>query len=112
MHVSVHDTVHDTNEWMHRDHPVATPLSGFFTGLAFILIVPSLFAAVLNAFFPRHTVQELFPFVVATLAVPVWLVGREHTRRFGLYVWLGIVATTGVVVGVGALVLWLLVSTS
>ncbi len=102
MHLSINETVHDTNEWMHRDHPVVTPLSGFFTGLAFILIVPALFAALLNVLFPRYMVQDLFPLVLATLAVPIWLVTREHTRRFGLYVWLGIVATVGVVLGVGA----------
>jgi hypothetical protein len=94
--------------WWHRDHPVFTPLTGFFSGLAFTLVVPGLFAALLEAFFPQRTVTDLFPFGAALLIVPLVLIAREHTRRFGLYFLLGMVATALVVVGVASVALWLL----
>jgi hypothetical protein len=97
-------------DWWHRDHPVFTPLSGFFSGLAFMLLVPGLFAALLETVFSQHTVTDLFPFVLVALVVPIVLVVRERTRRFGLYFVLGMVATAIVVLGVGALVLWVLVN--
>ncbi|WP_300680243.1 hypothetical protein, partial [Nocardioides sp.] len=85
--------------WRHQDHPVVTPLSGFFSGLVFVVLVPALFAAVLNAIFPRHTVQDLFPSVVLALVVPIALVARPHTRRFGAYFFLGMVGTVVAVLG-------------
>ncbi|WP_193612254.1 hypothetical protein [Nocardioides lijunqiniae] len=96
--------------WWHRDHPTFTALSGFFTGLAFIIVVPGTFAALLSAFFDTGTAEDLFPFVVLTLAVPLGLLVAPRTRRFGRYMVLGIVTTLLVVGGVAALVLWLLVS--
>ena len=96
-------------DWWHRDHPVFTPLTGFFSGLAFMLLVPGIFAALLESVFPQHTVADLFPFVVVTLAVPIVLVVRERTRRLGLYFLLGMGTTAVVVLGVGALVLWMMV---
>lgn len=112
MNVSLTATAHSAHDWMHEEHPVVTPLTGFFSGLLFILVVPGIFAAGLNALFPRHTVEDLFPFVIATLVVPAWLVAAPRTRRFGLYLWLGIVATATVVLGVGGVVLWVLIATS
>lgn len=102
----------DALQWWHRDHPVFVPLSGFFTGLAFVLLVPAIFAGVLDALLPRHTVQDLFPLVLLTLVVPIALVARPQTRRLGLYFAVGIGATAAVVIGVGWLVLWVLVSLS
>jgi hypothetical protein len=96
-------------DWWHRDHPVFTPLTGFFSGLAFMLLVPGIFAALLESVFPQHTVTGLFPFVLVMLVVPIVLVVRAHTRRLGLYFLLGMGTTAVVVLGVGALVLWLLV---
>jgi hypothetical protein len=95
--------------WWHRDHPVFTPLTGFFAGLAFMLLVPGLFAALLESVFSQHTVADLFPFVLVMLAVPLVLVMRHETRRFGLYFVLGMVTTAVVVLGVGGLVLWWMV---
>jgi hypothetical protein len=97
-------------DWWHRDHPVFTPLTGFFSGLAFMLLVPSVFAALLESVFSQHTVGDLFPFVLVTLVVPIVLVARERTRRFGLYFILGMGTTAVVVLGVGALVLWVMVN--
>lgn len=93
-------------DWWHRDHPTFTALSGFFTGLVFVVAVPGLFAAVLTWFFERHTAEELFPLVLVILAVPLGLVTARRTRRFGLYMLIGMVVTLVVVAGVTALVLW------
>lgn len=96
--------------WWQRDHPVFTPLSGFFSGLLFVLLVPSVYAAVLNAVTDDETATDLFPFVLVALAVPLGLVVAPHTRRFGRYMLFGVVSTAVVVLGVAALVVWVLVS--
>jgi hypothetical protein len=98
--------------WWHRDHPTFTALSGFFTGLVFVCLVPAAFAGVLTAVFGSRRVEELFPLVLVMLVVPLVLVLLPRTRRFGTYMWLGIVTTAVVVVGVGGLVLWILISSS
>jgi hypothetical protein len=97
-------------DWWHRDHPVFTPLVGFFSGLAFMLLVPGLFAALLESVFSQHTVRDLFPFVLVMLVVPTVLLVRARTRRVGLYFLLGMVTTAAVVLGVGSLVLWVMVN--
>ena len=99
-------------DWWHRDHPIFVPLSGFFSGLVFMLVVPGLFGAVLETFFAQHTVTDLFPLVLVALAVPVVLVARRRTRRFGLSFVLGMVTTAAVVLGVTALVVWLMTATA
>jgi hypothetical protein len=96
--------------WWHRDHPTFAALSGFFTGLAFVLVVPALFVGLLSLLFDYERAEELFPLVLVTLVVPLGLVLSPRTRRFGSYMWLGIVTTAVVVVGVGALVLYVLVN--
>jgi hypothetical protein len=95
--------------WWHRDHPTFAALSGFFTGLLFVALVPAAYVAVLSLMFDSDRVEDLFPFVLITLVVPLGLVANKRTRRFGTYFWIGIVLTAIVVVGVGALVLWYLV---
>ena len=95
--------------WWHRDHPTFAALSGFFTGLLFVLLVPALYVGALSLFFDSDRVEELFPFVLVTLVVPLGLVANHRTRRYGTYFWVGIVLTAVVVLGVGALVLWYLV---
>ncbi|CAB4704214.1 unannotated protein [freshwater metagenome] len=96
--------------WWHRDHPVFTSLVGFFTGLLFFILVPGIYGAVLNAMVDYDTAEQLFPFVLVALAVPLGLVIAPRTRRFGRYMALGVVSTAVVVLGVGALVLWYLVT--
>ncbi|HEX5090511.1 MAG TPA: hypothetical protein VFV89_22070 [Nocardioides sp.] len=95
--------------WWHRDHPTFTALTGFFTGLLFVALVPATYVAVLSLMFDNQKVEDLFPFVLVTLVVPLALVVNQRTRRFGTYFWIGIVLTAVVVVGVAALVLWYLV---
>lgn len=98
--------------WWHRDHPTFSALSGFFTGLLVVIIVPGAFAAVLRAMFDYETAEELFPFVLVTLAVPIGLMVAPRSRRFGRYMLLGMLATAAVVLGVAALVVWILILTN
>jgi hypothetical protein len=97
-------------DWWHRDHPTFTALTGFFTGLAFVIVVPGLFAAVLGLVFESHTAEDLFPFVLVTLVIPFGLVIAPRTRRFGAYMLIGMVTTGLVIGGVAGLVLWYLVN--
>ena len=99
----------DAPDWWHRDHPVFTPLSGFFTGLVTVVLVPGLYAALLNQLFESHTAEDLFPFVAVILVVPLALMAAERSRRFGRYMLAGMLLTALVVVAVGALTLWILV---
>lgn len=97
-------------DWWHRDHPTFTSLTGFFTGLAFVIVVPGLFAAILGWIFDYHTAEDLFPLVLVTLAVPIGLVIAPRTRRFGRYMLIGMAVTALVVGGVSGIVLWYLVN--
>ncbi|GAB2880452.1 hypothetical protein [Nocardioides pacificus] len=97
--------------WWHRDHPTFTPVAGFFSGLLFVIFVPGAFATILRLFFPYDTARGLYPFVVITLAIPFALLVSPPSRRFGRYMLLGMLLTLVVVVGVGALVLWVLMRT-
>lgn len=97
-------------DWWHRDHPTFTALTGFFTGLAFVIIVPGLFAAILGLIFEYHTAEDLFPFVLVTLAVPLGLVIAPRTRRFGIYMLIGMATTALVIGGVAGVVLWYLIN--
>jgi hypothetical protein len=98
-----------TPSWWHRDHPTFAALSGFFTGLLFVALVPAGFFGVLSVLFDNDRAEDLFPFVLVTLVVPLALVANHKTRRFGTYFLIGMVLTAVVVIGVGALVLWYLV---
>jgi hypothetical protein len=95
--------------WWHRDHPTFAALSGFFTGLLFVALIPAIYVGILSLMFDNDRVEELFPFVLVTLVVPLGLVASKKTRRFGTYFWIGMLLTAVVVVGVGGLVLWYLV---
>ena len=97
--------------WWHRDHPTFTALTGFFTGLVVVIVVPGAFAAILRALFDYDTAEDLFPFVLVILAVPIALIAVPRTRRFGKYMLLGMLATAAVVIGVAALVVWILILT-
>ncbi|MDF1602794.1 hypothetical protein [Nocardioides sp. YIM 152315] len=97
-------------DWWHRDHPTFTALSGFFTGLVFVVVVPGLFIGLLHLLVDDETAEGLFPFVLVTLAVPLGLVVAPRTRRFGIYMLIGVVTTALVVGGVAALVLWYMIT--
>ena len=76
-------------DWWHRDHPTFTALTGFFTGLAFVALVPALFVGLLHLVFDDETTNDLFPMVLVALAVPLGLVAfsahpavrRLHAHR-------------------------------
>ena len=63
---------------------------------------------VLAALFGQDRAEDLFPFVLVTLVVPLLLLVDHRTRRFGRYMWVGMVGTVVVVLGVGAGVFWLM----
>ena len=94
--------------WWHRSHPTFAGLMGFFAGVAYVILVPGIYAALLSALVSEKTAEELFPLVLVALVVPLGLVGAQRTRRFGIYMVIGMVATALVVVGVAALVLWVM----
>ena len=96
-------------DWWHRDHPTFTALTGFFSGMLFVTVVPGGFAALLRLLFDYETAEDLFPFVLVTLVVPIALVAVPRTRRFGKYFALGMVITALVVLGVASLVLYFMV---
>ncbi|GAA0986723.1 hypothetical protein ENKNEFLB_01417 [Nocardioides aquaticus] len=97
--------------WWHRDHPTFTALAGFFTGLVTIIVVPGLYAGLLSTLTDTDTAETLFPFVLLVLVVPIGLSIAPRTRRFGLYLLLGMVSTAVVMAVVAALVLLVLVRT-
>ena len=97
-------------DWWHRDHPTFTALTGFFTGLLFVTVVPGGFIGVLRLLFSFETAERLFPIVAVTLVVPAVLVANARTRRFGTYMVIGMVVTALVVLGVASLVLYYMVS--
>jgi 4-amino-4-deoxy-L-arabinose transferase-like glycosyltransferase len=98
-----------TTDWWHRDHPTFTALAGFFSGMLFVTVVPGTFVAILRLLFEYETAEELFPFVLVTLVVPIVLLAVPRTRRFGKYLLLGMVLTALVVLGVASLVLYFMV---
>ena len=97
-------------DWWHRDHPTFAALTGFYTGLVFAIVVPGLYVGILAALFGQQRAEDLFPFVLVTLAIPIGLVIAPRTRRFGLYMLIGMVTTALVVGGVSAIVLWYMVT--
>ena len=95
--------------WWHRGHPVFTPLSGFFTGLVVVILIPGTFGALLSWLFEDQRAEELFPFSAIIFGVPLVLLAVPRTRRFGKYMLVGMVITAVVVLAVAALTIWLLI---
>jgi hypothetical protein len=96
------------NRW-HRGHPTFIALSGFFSGMLSVMLVPGAYAGILRLLFPYDTAEELFPYILLILAVPAVLVVVPRTRRFGTYMFIGMVLTTAVVACVASLVLYFMV---
>ena len=96
-------------DWWHRDHPTFIALTGFFTGMLFVTIVPGGFIGLLRLLFHYDTAEELFPLVAVALIVPTALVANARTRRFGIYMVIGMLLTALVVLGVTSLVLYFMV---
>ena len=101
---------HDkSTDWWQRDHPTFVALAGFFTGMLSVTIVPGAWAGILRLLVRYDTAEELFPWVLVILVVPLALVLVERTRRFGTYMFVGMVLTTVVVLCVASLVLYFMV---
>ena len=99
----------DGHGWWHRSHPTFAGITGFFAGMLFVTALPGAFAAVLRLLFPYDRAQELFPLILIALVVPIALLVRRKTRRFALFMFLGMAVTALVVLGVTSLVLWFMV---
>ena len=95
--------------WWHRDHPTFAALSGFYVGLIYAIIAPSIIAAVLAGMYGSGGIVHHLWLGVLILVVPLVLTIVPATRRFGAFMWVGLVSTLVVVGGVAALVLWYLV---
>ena len=95
-------------DWWHRDHPTFTALAGFFSGIAFLSLVPAAYVGLTRLLVEDETAEAVFPFVIVLLAVPIGLVITERTRRFGKYMILGMIVCAVVVVGVASVVIWAL----
>ena len=102
----------DAPDWWHRDHPTFTALSGFFSGMLFVTVIPGGFAGLLRLLFHYDTAEQLFPLVALFLVIPIGLVIAPRTRRFGKYMLLGMAITALVVLGVASLVLYFMVRTA
>lgn len=105
----VETTPAPSRDWWHRDHPTFTALTGFFSGMLFVTVVPGGFVGLLRLLFHYETAERLFPLVAIALVVPTALVANARTRRFGIHFVIGMVITALVVLGVASLVLYFMV---
>src|SRR4051794_31027716 len=95
--------------WWHRSHPTFAGLVGFFSGVAYVIVVPGVFAALLRLVLGDSTAQRLFPLLALLLIIPLALLVPRKTRRFAVFMLLGVV-TTALVIGLSAaLVIWVMV---
>jgi hypothetical protein len=95
--------------WWHRSHPTFAGLVGFFSGVAYVIVIPGIFAALLRIIVGDTTAQRLFPLLALLLIVPLALLIPRRTRRFAQFMLFGVV-TTAVVIGLtAALVIWVMV---
>jgi len=95
--------------WWHRSHPTFAGLVGFFTGVAYVIVVPGVFAAVLSLLLSDSSAQRLFPLIAVALVIPLALLIPRKTRRFAQFMLIGVV-TTALVIGLtAAVVIWLMV---
>jgi hypothetical protein len=99
----------DERGWWHRSHPTFAAITGFFAGMLFVTALPGGFAGVLRLMFPYERAQELFPLVLIALVLPVVLLAVRKTRRFAIYMVIGMAVTALVVLGVASLVLYFMV---
>ncbi|MBC7275913.1 hypothetical protein [Nocardioides sp.] len=97
--------------WMQDSHPTVAALVGFYIGLAYAILVPGTWGALLTWVVGPERAEQLFAWVALTLLVPLALLIPRKTRRMAQFVWLGIILTVLVVVGVGGLVFWILLKT-
>lgn len=95
--------------WWHRSHPTFAGLVGFFTGVAYVIIVPGFYAAFLSLLLSDDTARRLFPLGILALVVPLALLVSRKTRRFAQFMLLGVVSTAVVIGITAAVVIWVMV---
>lgn len=95
--------------WWHTSHPTFAGLVGFFTGVAYVIVVPGVYAALLGLLLSDTSAQRLFPLIAVAVVVPLALLVPRKTRRFAQFMLLGIVSTIVVVGLTTALVLWVMI---
>lgn len=96
-------------EWWHHSHPTFAGITGFFAGMLYVTAVPGAFAGILRLLFTHETAEKLFPFVLLALVLPIAMLVKRKTRRFAQFMFVGMVVTTLVVLGVASLVLYFMV---
>jgi hypothetical protein len=101
---------HQEPDWWHRSHPTFAGVAGFFSGIVYVIVVPGIYATLLNAFLGEKTAARLFPYVLISVLVPIGLLVPRRTRRFAQLMLVGMVATVLVVAVTAGLVLWVLIS--
>jgi hypothetical protein len=95
--------------WWHSSHPTFAGITGFFAGMLFVTALPGAFVGILRLLFDYETAEQLFPLVLLALAVPIFLLVKRKTRRFAQFMFVGMVVTALVVLGVASLVLYFMV---
>jgi len=95
--------------WWHRSHPTFAGLVGFFTGVAYVIVVPGIYAALLGLLLSDSSARRLFPLVALALVVPLALLIPRKTRRFAQFMLLGVVSTALVIGLTATLVIWVMV---
>lgn len=101
--------VDESRTWLHSSHPTFAAITGFFAGMLFVTAVPGGFAGLLRLLFSYDTAEKYFPLVLIALVLPIVLLIKRKTRRFGIFMVIGMVITALVVLGVTSLVLALMV---
>lgn len=95
--------------WWHRSHPTFAGLVGFFSGVAYVIVVPGVYAALLGLLLSDSSARRLFPLIALALLVPLALLIPRKTRRFAQFMLLGVVATALVIGLTAALVIWVMI---
>jgi hypothetical protein len=95
--------------WWHHSHPTFAGITGFFAGMLFVTALPGAFVGILRLLFDYETAEHLFPLVLLALAVPIFMLIKRKTRRFAQFMFVGMVVTALVVLGVASLVLYFMV---
>jgi hypothetical protein len=106
-----HEDAAPEPSWWHRSHPTFAGLVGFFSGVAYVILVPGVYAALLSLLLGDKTAERLFPLVLVALVVPLAMLVPRKTRRFAQFMLLGVVLTAVVIGVTSALVIWILVET-
>lgn len=96
-------------EWWHHSHPTFAGITGFFAGMLFVTALPGAFVGILRLLFSYDTAEKLFPLVLIALALPITMLVKRKTRRFAQFMFVGMVVTLLVVLGVASLVLYFMV---